>query len=247
MPLKKRTRFLYDPKSQQPFKLSRSRLENFIRCPRCFYLDRRLGIDKPSMPGFTLNSAVDVLLKKEFDVYRAKGEPHPLMKANGIDVIPYSHPNLDIWRENFKGLEYHHQPTNLVITGAIDDVWVQPNGQLIIVDYKSTSKDGEVSLDDEWKEAYKRQMEIYQWLMRNMGFDVSDTGYFVYANGRKDLDGFNGTLCFHIHLLSYVGDSSWVDKAVTDSHQCLQCDDLPAAAENCECCAYRKLAGKFEK
>jgi RecB family exonuclease len=246
MPLKKRTRNLYDPASSQPYKLSRSRLENFIRCPRCFYLDRRLGIDKPSMPGFTLNSAVDALLKKEYDVYREKGEPHPLMVDNGVDAMPYQHEDLEVWRENFKGLQCHHPETNFIITGAIDDVWIQPDGQLYIVDYKSTSKDGEVSLDDAWKESYKRQMEIYQWIMRNMGFDVSDTGYFVYANGRKDLDGFHGTLNFHMQLLPYVGDASWVEKAVQGAHRCLRADELPAAVANCEHCVYRELSKVVE-
>ncbi len=198
------------------------------------------------MPAFTLNSAVDVLLKKEFDIYRAKGEPHPIMRENGVDAIPYSHPDLDIWRENFKGLEYHHKETNLIITGAIDDVWVQPSGQLFIVDYKSTSKNGEVTLDDEWKEAYKRQMEIYQWIMRNMGFDVSDTGYFVYANARKDLDGFNGTLCFDVQLLPYAGDSSWVEKAVRDAQLCLASDQIPRCQDGCEYCNYQLLTKNLD-
>ncbi|MBI2066817.1 MAG: PD-(D/E)XK nuclease family protein [Deltaproteobacteria bacterium] len=246
MDYKKRTRNLYEPTSTEPFKLSRSRLESFIQCPRCFYLDRRLGIDKPSMPGFTLNMAVDVLLKKEFDVYRAKGEPHPLMKENGVDAVPFRHKDLDIWRENFKGLEYHHKPANLIISGAIDDVWVQPDGKLIVVDYKATSKDGEVSLDDEWKDSYKRQVEIYQWIMRGMGFDVSDTGYFVYANGRRDLDGFNGTLCFHIQLIKHVGDNSWVEKAVRNACACLKSETLPSSSEACEFCAYRSLSKEVE-
>ena len=46
-------------------------------------------------------------------------------------------------------MQYHHKPTNFTITGAIDDLWVNPAGQLIVVDYKATSKDGEVSLEDE--------------------------------------------------------------------------------------------------
>lgn len=246
MGLVKRIRNLFNPKAKEPYNLSRSRLENFIRCPRCFYLDRRLGIDRPSMPGFTLNMAVDTLLKKEFDVYRAKVEPHPLMKENRVDAVPFQHKDLDIWRENFKGLEYHHKPTNLIITGAIDDVWVQPDGKLIIVDYKATSKDGEVSLDDEWKDSYKRQMEIYQWIMRGMGFDVSNTGYFVYANGRKDLDGFNGTLCFHIQLIPHAGDSAWVEGAVRAACDCLKSDTLPASSEACEYCAYRSLSREVE-
>lgn len=236
-----RTRNLFDPKSAKPYKLSRTRLENFIRCRRCFYLDRRLGIDRPSMPGFTLNMAVDALLKKEFDFYRAKAEPHPLMVKHGVNAVPFQHPDLDTWRENFKGLEYHHKPTNLILTGAIDDLWVTPEKKLIVVDYKATSKDGEVTLDDEWKDGYKRQMEIYQWIMRGMGFDVQDTGYFVYANGRKDMEGFNDVLCFFMKIIPYKADCSWVEKAVLDALACLKSDALPDGAEGCEFCAYRKM------
>src|SRR5437867_3759517 len=81
-------------------KLSRSKIEDFLRCPRCFYLDRRLGISQPPGFPFNLNSAVDLLLKKEFDIHRGKGTAHPLMKSYGINAIPLSHPELDRWREN---------------------------------------------------------------------------------------------------------------------------------------------------
>ncbi|MBI2338776.1 MAG: PD-(D/E)XK nuclease family protein [Deltaproteobacteria bacterium] len=246
MPLKQRKRNLYDPQSKEPFKLSRSKLENFVKCPRCFYLDRRLGIDRPSMPGFTLNTAVDALLKKEFDIYRAKKEPHPLMKEHGVKAIPFSHPDLNIWRENFKGLEYHHKSTNFIISGAIDDVWVTPDKKLIVVDYKATSKEGEITLDDEWKESYKRQMEIYQWILRGMGFEVQDTGYFVYANGRKDLPTFDGNLAFYMQLIPYTADSSWVEKAVKDAWACLASNTMPACRDECEFCTYRKLIHDHE-
>ena len=46
---------------------------------------------------------------------------------------------------------------------------------LIVVDYKATSKNSEVNLDAEWQIGYKRQMEFYQYLLRNNGFKVSDT------------------------------------------------------------------------
>lgn len=242
MPLGRRTRNLFDPKSPEPYKLSRTRLENFVNCPRCFYLDRRLGIDKPSMPGFTLNMAVDHLLKKEFDLYRSKAEPHPLMKQHGVNAIPFRHPDLDTWRDNFKGLQYHHKPTNLLLTGAVDDLWVTPEKKLIVVDYKATSKDGEVSLEDEWKEGYKRQMEIYQWILRGMGFEVQDVGYFVYVNALKTPERFDGKLTFDIRLLSYQGNSGWVEKAVMKAKECLTGDSPPAAGEGCEWCGYRNEA-----
>ncbi len=53
-----RTKNLYDPirhgsgqeKSTELFRLSRSKINLFIRCPRCFYLDRELGVGQP--PGY---------------------------------------------------------------------------------------------------------------------------------------------------------------------------------------------------
>ena len=60
---------IYNPLDTKPFKLSRSKVELFINCPRCFYLDRRLKIGQPPGFPFNLNSAVDSLLKNEFDLY----------------------------------------------------------------------------------------------------------------------------------------------------------------------------------
>jgi ATP-dependent exoDNAse (exonuclease V) beta subunit len=124
-------------------------------------------------PPFTLNCLVDTLLKKEFDLHRAAGTPHPLMVREGIDAIPFPHPMLDEWRQNFKGMGYLHEPTNLWIRGAIDDLWVNPAGEVIVVDYKATSSaTKEPSLDDDWKIQYKRQADVYQWLARRQGLKV---------------------------------------------------------------------------
>jgi ATP-dependent exoDNAse (exonuclease V) beta subunit len=145
-------------------------LDLFLNCPRCFYLDRRLGVGQPPGFPFNLNSAVDALLKKEFDIHRANSSTHPLLKNYGVDLVPFQHEKMDEWRENFKGVQYLHEPTNLIMTGAVDDVWVDDQGLLYIVDYKSTSKTSEVNLEADWQIGYKRQMEIYQWLMRRNGF-----------------------------------------------------------------------------
>ena len=63
----RRTRNLYTPGQDKPFKLSRTKVEAFIKCECCFYLDRRLGIKEVSGFPFNINSAVDELLKREFD------------------------------------------------------------------------------------------------------------------------------------------------------------------------------------
>lgn len=241
-----RTKNLFDPKSGEPFKLSRSKIDLFLNCPRCFYLDRRLGVGQPPGFPFNLNSAVDALLKKEFDIHRAGGTPHPLMKTYGIDAVPFPHDELDKWRENFHGVQFLHEPTNFLLTGAVDDVWINPTGELIVVDYKSTSKKEEVTLDAEWQIGYKRQMEFYQWLLRRNGFKVADTGYFVYCNGDTDKAAFDAKLEFDIKVISYTGDDSWVEQAVVDAHACLKSDKIPASGADCDFCNYFNSRSKVE-
>ncbi|MEK7464455.1 MAG: PD-(D/E)XK nuclease family protein [Patescibacteria group bacterium] len=241
----RRIKNLFNPNSEEPFKLSRSKIEFFTECPRCFYLDRRLGIGRVQGPAFTLNSAVDHLLKKEFDFHRVRSSTHPLMKTYGIDAVPYKHEMMNEWRENFKGIQYLHRPTNFVITGAIDDVWESPKGELMIVDYKATSTSSAITLDTEYRQAYKRQMEIYQWLFRQSGFKVSDTGYFVYANGDKDKEAFDGKLEFGVEIIAYKGSDGWIEGVIRDAHKCLM-GEMPPVKPDCPHCLYRSAAAKFE-
>jgi len=243
----KRTRNLYSPASPESFALSRSKLELFLNCPRCFYIDRRLGVGQPPGFPFNLNSAVDTLLKKEFDKYRILQNPHPLMKAYGLDLVPFQHENMDKWRHNFTGVRFLHEPTNLEIFGAVDDLWTNGQGDVYVVDYKATSKNGEVNLNADWQIGYKRQMEIYQWLMRQNGFKVSDVGYFVYCNGKTDVETFDGKLEFDVKILPYTGNDSWVEDAITQAHACLNQDEIPAANPDCDYCTYFKSRGQEEK
>lgn len=227
------------------FRLSRSKIGLYLECPRCFYLDNKLGTARPPGFPFNLNSAVDALLKKEFDIHRAGKTAHPLMQAYGLDAVPFEHEQINVWRENFKGISHYHEPTGFTVSGAVDDVWEKPGGELVIVDYKSTSKDERIeALDKEWHIGYKRQMEVYQWLFRQNGFTVSDTGYFVYANASKDRKAFDGKLEFEVTLVPYTGDASWVDGTLTEIKASLESDAIPEATADCDYCRYREAAGK---
>ena len=178
-------------KAPNPFPISRSRLEKFHSCPRCFWIDRVQGYDRPGMPGFLLNTLVDTLLKREFDIHRENGTPHPYMLENNLGhMIPLHHPMMDEWRENFKGVRAIKH--GIEITGAVDDIWKSGEGETeewYVVDYKSTATNAtitpELFLEDIYKGAYIRQMAIYQWLLRELGHPVSTRGFFVYENGNN--------------------------------------------------------------
>jgi CRISPR/Cas system-associated exonuclease Cas4 (RecB family) len=195
----------------------------------------------PGFP-FALNSAVDALFKKEFDIHRADKTAHPIMEQYGINAVPFDHPQMNTWRENFEGIETKHKPTGFTVSGAVDDIWINPaSGELMVVDYKSTSKDGKIhKLDQDWHIGYKRQMEVYQWLLHQNGFDVSDTGYFVYANASKDREAFDGKLEFEVTLIPYKGNTDWIEPTLQQIKELLDSEDVPSPSNDCDYCTYRK-------
>lgn len=234
----------YQPGQTKPFKVSRSKIELYKQCPRCFWLDIRLKIKRPDGPPFQINKAIDELFKKEFDGYRTKGEPHPIMVEFGVAAIPFQHDKLGEWRETFTGVVAQHRPTNLHVFGAVDDLWTNDKGEVIVVDYKATAKDKDVNIDSEWQISYKRQMEVYQWLLRQNGLNVSNTGYFVYANGRLDMDGFFNKVEFRTKLIPYTGDDSWVEPTLVDMKACMD-GEMPAVGKaamggECDYCSYAR-------
>lgn len=235
----------YQPGQSAPFKVSRSKIELYRQCPRCFWLDVRLKITRPNSPPFNINKTIDELFKKEFDAYRAAGTPHPIMLENKLTgVLPFAHKDMDTWRHTFTGVVVLHKPTNLHVFGAVDDVWINADGELMVVDYKATSKDKDVSIDSGWQISYKRQMEVYQWLLRQNGFKVSSTGYFVYTNARMDLDGFGDKLEFRTKLIPYTGNDDWVEPTLGEMKACMDGDMPPVGVSImggvCEHCDYAR-------
>ncbi len=222
-------------------KVSRSKIELFSKCPRCFWLDVKKGIKRPPPAPYTINTAIDYLLKQEFDRYRAKGEPHPIMIEAGIEAVPYSSPEMDKWRHNFTGVQSHFKPADFLVFGAVDDIWINGNKELIVVDYKATG-----SNEHKIHEAYPRQMAIYQWLLRQNGYEVSPTGYFVFARANK-AKGFSladenlsdgrgerqAALPFDIFVEPLECDSSWVSEILMKMRTVLDSDIPPDASEKC--------------
>ena len=206
-------RGVFDIERVDPFRISRSKIDLFLNCERCFWLETRKDIKRPRGFPFNINSAIDELLKREFDVYRKDQKPHPIMLDNDLlGVIPFEHEDIETWRENFTGIQYFDKKLNLIIFGAVDDVWVNEAEELIVVDYKSTSKKGEVTLDAPW--------------------------HFVYANGDSYADGFFDIVKFNTKLISYKGDDSWVEPTLVRLKACLESEEMPKFGPACEYCKY---------
>jgi len=216
-------------------RLSRSKVDLFIECPLCFWLDQKSKVKRPSGPPFSLNVAVDHLLKNEFDESRGKDVPERLAREN-LSFVPTNHPLLSRWRENFKGVTRQYR--GIEFFGAIDDLWHDMFGVHYVVDYKATSKADEVSLDADWQIAYKRQVEFYQWLLRGNDLEVSNQAWFVYANGIKGDGSFDDQLAFKTKLISYDGSDAWIEPTLDSLIECLASESPPPESADCSYCQY---------
>ena len=229
-------------------KLSRTTVEKFLSCQRCCVLDKKYQIRPPSLP-FTLNIAVDNLCKNEFDYYRRIQKPHPLLIQNNIDAVPFKHKNFDTWRNNFKGIRYQSLEYGYDFGGAVDDVWQKNNGELIIVDVKATSRNNfdwaETFNKYEYAKAYKRQLEMYQWLFMKNGFKVAEEAYLLYFNGKKNEEFFNNQLNFDVHLIKINCCTSWVESKLIETVNLLRSEYFPLPSLNCENCNYLKKRWKL--
>jgi len=243
-----RHRGTYNPEREEPYEISRYQIESFHKCPACFWMNRVKGIKFPGMPGFLLNSATDTLLKKDFDVYRGLQKPHPLMEKNGLGhLVPFAHEDFELWTKALQlGFRFDHEELNLIIGGGLDDVWFNTETEeLHIVDYKSTATGlnkertalKEITLEGNYKEGYKRQMDMYTWIMRNKGFKVSNKAYFVYVNGDQHFQdgmlengGDNAKMIFDVKVMSYFVNTSWIEGVVHDLKKCLDSKTCPEHA-----------------
>ena len=251
-----RHRGAYHDDHPAPFELSRGKIEALIRCPACFWLEKRAGVKPIDMPGFNLNTNTDTLLKRDFDQYRGIA-PHPIMKAFGLGHLrPFAHDQLNKWTSStqFGSSAEHfntvHEPTNILFGGGVDDVWENSQtGELHIVDYKSTAQLSQTPkpldeefLSDHWKAAYKRQAEMYQWILRRRGHIVSNIAYFVYVDGQHvgetgmldESDPTRAAMQFNAAIIPYEGSDHWVEGKLFEAKKTLESVQQPMHGSGCD-------------
>lgn len=244
-----RHRGVFNRDNTSPYELSRSRIENFVRCPACFYMQQVQGIKFPSIPGFNLNEATDVLLKRDFDKCRSQQTSHAFLETHGLGhLVPFQHEQFEKWTSSLHfGVDGYFNwvdtENNLKIGGGLDDVWRDTVSNLLfVVDYKSTSQKTagkKISLDDKWKAAYKRQMDIYVHILSKMGFEVSPKGYFLYCDGDRFTDQSflqetSAMMQFKVDILEYDTNTSWIKSCLRDIKTCLTSNTRPQHSAECE-------------
>ena len=237
----------YNP--DKTFKISRSKIELYFNCPTCFYKDAKLGLRKPPTPKWNIKLAVDELLKKAMDFCRAQDRPHGIFKENGLNIKPFQHEDIEKWQHTFTGIQYHDKKHNFLLYGGVDDIMIDEAGKLVVIDFKATAKKADIlSSANVYNngESYKRQLEVYSWLLQQNGFDVSDTGYLMYYNGDARKPHLGREMHFRRTLVPFTLDTSWIEPQVEAMYNCLQFDEAPDFNNSkCEDCLYLTTVSKL--
>lgn len=182
------------------YKLSPSSLGIMKDCPRCFWLEQNEKWKRPEGIFPSLPAGMDLILKKHFDNFRDKGKlPPELCREKECSDVRLFGANddekelLDTWRNNRKGIQFKDNEGN-ILKGAVDNILVRGN-RLIVLDYKTRG----YALKEDTHKYYQDQLDIYNFLLRENGFEIEDYGYLLFYYPEKVLD--NGEILFNTKLI----------------------------------------------
>ncbi len=213
----------------KPIQLSPNSLNLYLECPHCFWLDKNLGIKRPPPYPYALNSAVDALLKEEFDAYRAKNLPHPMLKENNIKAHLFSNQKLlNQWRNNFAGIRFFDPDLQATLFGAVDDVLEFDDGKIAPLDYKSTGSSAANVYD-----RFQLQLDTYTFLMEKNGFGTPRKGYLAFYIVDKS-KGFIDRLPFRKEMIEIETNPSDIYEIFKDAVQILKQPTPPEHSQDCQ-------------
>ena len=234
--------------------LSPNSLNLYLECPHCFWLDKNLKIKRPPPYPYALNSAVDALLKEEFDTYREKNLPHPLLEdlpaQAGNRIKAKLFPNqrlLNQWRDNFAGIRYFDKDLKATLFGAVDDVLdfgpSTGSGQAKIapLDYKSTGSTAAKIYD-----RFQLQLDTYAYLIEKNGFKTTGKGYLAFYIVDKSR-GFIDRLPFRKEILEIETNPSDIYEIFKDAVGVLKQPSPPAHSSDCKFGQWLNKAKNFKK
>lgn len=217
--------------------LSRWQLNTFVECQRCFWLVNRFGVKLPKSLPFALNSAIDGLLKTEFDTHRAAGTlPSVLSSLSGQARLFGDLALLQGWRNNFQGVRWTDPASGHTLFGAVDDLLEFQDGSLAVVDYKSTG-----SASPTVYPSYQLQMDVYTYLLRQLGYRTAPRAFFAFYLVVKT-DGFRGRLPFRETLLEVTPQPDRVPELFAQAAALALSDQAPAVGPACDLCRWHGQA-----
>ena len=229
---------LYSNNSSRPFKLSRTKIDLFFECRRCFFLDQKFGVKRPHGTPLVLSNRIVEDFKKELNVCRVEKIIHSKVKELNKNLIPTSHSKLEEWKSSFKGASFLDDSTNLLIYGIIDDIWwdrlTNKNHSVVI---KSNSKKNPMSYENIWP-GYWRQLSLYSYLLSKNHLTMSSTGILVFINTPTSMGQTKINSNFNLNIFEKILDFDWIEPTIKEIYKTLNNEKSPESSKKCKYCNY---------
>lgn len=214
--------------------LSNSSLKEMHRCPRCFWVAKKLKVEKPKGIIPTLQRGMDTVIKEYWDNLRKS------KKEVRIDIIKepkiylyQNQQNLDEWRNWKTGLP-RYSNKYVTLMGAIDEIGYEKSGNkkyLLPMDYKTRESGVRDGYGEKW---HKLQLSIYSFLLNKAKILCTNYGIPLYYFPEKVIDKnkFSFNRMHEVVLVDYILVEESLDKAI----KILEMSKPPESNPNCEYC-----------
>jgi len=215
------------------FILSPHTLNLFIECPRCFWFHMVRGgyYKRPQPPTSTLPSGMDGLIKKYFDIYRAKKIMPPEIKNIKGRLIEKN--QINKWRNWKTGLKFVDND-GCILIGALDECIIE-NSIYIPLDYKTRG----FPLKYNSASYYILQMSCYNFLLQRNNYSVSNHAYLVFYIPYD----YSSESVIKFDIESIRIDTYHLDKVYSIFRSALSTvfkNNPPPMAQDCQFCGWAK-------
>ena len=219
--------------------LSPSRLGLHEECRRCFWLAVNEGLRRPSGPFPSLPGGMDRELKAHFDRYRARGDLPPELEGRFdgrlLDDEAFLADARD-WRER---PVLRDEGLDAVLRGAVDDLLETPDGDLVVLDYKTR---GHPPKGDGAPDYYVRQLDCYNLVLRETGHPTADVAYLLYYHPETVRDA--GEVAFNVDLVEVPVDVDAARRLFETAVATLE-GPVPDSDPDCDFCDWGRRVAAF--
>jgi len=210
-----------------------------LECPRCLWLEFNEKVKRPRGIFPSLPGGMDLILKDYFDNYRGKGLP-PEIEGKVGDARLYNEnlKEFNVWREidfGRGGLEAKFPKIDLILRGAIDELLIGEDGELIPFDFKTRG----FPLKEDTHKHYQHQLDLYGLLFRENGMKVADHGYLLFFWPKEYKAG---GASFDTELVKMEVSPERGMGILEEAHRIIT-GKKPASHADCEYCLYRLNEG----
>jgi hypothetical protein len=165
-------------------RLSKSQLDKFQDCPRCFWLGQRHKLRQPDMISSKVWKGVERVTVAHYETHRkAKTTPENLIGQVPAGAIPVQLDELAMKALRYWGKGLAFKVGDVLVTTALDDMLQIPDGsqpkgsRYAVIDYKSKAK---LTDEESTAQMYQNQADVFDLACNVNDYPTDGTVYFDY-------------------------------------------------------------------